>query len=818
MSNSLKTVAIIGIGVVAGFLGPGAFSATQFALGITIASMILPVTPSQDSKNTLTKPDALKTTSVGTFILEVYGKYERTGGDLMRVGLTPDGKRTGIEVTTTKQTTGGGGSPPKPKTTQYVEANYVSASWALCAGTTRIERIIELGGDDGEKVIYDANAPEGAQGLEFTDVIGSVSSTVIGKIRDDIELWFGSEEQPVSTVEEAWYPGEGVSADRGICKVVFNRRLVPASAQYKFLLVNDLTNAREIISTRLQRAGIPLSRINLRSIPEAAEDIGWFVSQREPARVLAELVAAKYIHDLAFICTEDGASYTDVSRSSPTYFQLTDGELGAVSVDSNALPEMTHSGTSSRDEANTGPREMGVNYIDYPTNYGDGYAKTIWPMATGEAQMISFPCVGYLQAFQDLCDVLMCETHAARGTHAVVLMPSRSQVAPGCVLIVPERSLTLTNGAKYLRVLNRPLRPDGSLECQCVPYDPAAYKRHKTVIQPTKPPPEVTVYSVPTPIFIDSIPLSDAFAELPTSIVAAGVGRSDAFGGLLLSADAGEFDDVSMRFRAAWGETLTDVTFDADDLRGFGDKTVRVFLEDGILGSTDVDTVNNTRANLCWLGNSVNEGVYISFLTATAVIGEPQGTYDLTGITVFGIDWVTAIPTGAVFLQIKDEDGAILDSIETFTVPLGKIGAAIDYIGYLIRDTLQTTGPETYTCTGQTLIPFPVEPNAIVSSDGVGGFDVIAFAGSRYVDSYLAWWDGGINWRDSDPQTYHVELMDGADVVGEQVVTPTIAHQVEASFSAAEILAAYGAPQASITVRIWQEGTYLDGRTREVSS
>lgn len=818
MGNTLKTIAIIGIGIVSGFLGPGAFSATQFAIGLTVASMVLPVTPAQNESTKAPNSEGLKTTSIGTHQLEVYGKYERTGGDLMRVGLAPNGKRTGIEVVTSKKSSGGGGSPPKPKVTQSVEEMFVSASWGLCRGTTRIERIIELNSEDGQKVLYDANAPEGAGGIVFTDVIGSVSGTVIGKRSETINLWFGSEEQPVDSVEAGWYPGESVSADRGVCKVVFNRRLFPAGAQYKFLLVNDLTNRREIISTRLQRAGIPLSRINLRSIPDDAIDIGWFVAQKEPSRVLAEMVAAKSIHDLAFIVTEDGAAFTDISRSNPTYFVIEDWELGAVSVEGNGLPDMSHSGTSSRDDPDSGPREMSVSYVDYPTNFGDGYAKTIWPQATGAAQGVSFPCVGVLQEFQDFCDVLMCETHAARGTHAATLMPSRSQIAPGCVLIVPERSLTLTGGVKYLRVLNKPIRPDGTLECQCVPYDPAAYGRHKEVEQPTAPPPEVMIYAVPTVSFIDSIPLLDVFADAPTLLVTSGVTRTQSFGGLLLNAPGGEFDDVEMRFRATWGETLTDLELEVTDLYAFGDKTVRVFVQDGVLASTDEETVNHKRANLAWIGTNETQGVYISYLTAIPVVGLPQGTYDLSGITVFGVDWVNNLPTGSRFVQVKNSDGDILDSIESIILPIGRVGSTITCEGYVIRDETKTTGDLEINPIGNTLIPFPVEPSASVHSDGAGGFNVWAVAGSRYVESSSAWWVTGANWRDSDPQKYHVELLDGADVVGQKIVTPTVPHEIDVNFSAAEINAAYGSPQAAITVRIWQEGTYFDGRKRSVAS
>jgi hypothetical protein len=670
-----------------------------------------------------------------------------------------------------------------------------------------------------QSALYDLlNGVGTAQGIQFTPVYGAVTGKLIGEISDTIHLWYGSEEQPVDSAEAAWYE-DGVSADRGITKIVFvGYGPLEIGAQLKVILRNNLNEKKSIIKERLGRAGWPATRVNLRSIPDS-KDIGWWVDGKEPARVLCELVASKAIHDLACMSTADGFCLTDISRSNPTYISLTEGELGAYSND-GGRGQATSSGSISMETAAATPRDFKINYRDYSLDFADTYAKSTWPDATGKSQEVTAPLVSKLQGVQDWCDVTHCELMAARGTHNLVLMPHRAEVASGCVLIVPDKSGSSPNGVEYLRVLKAPRRDDGCMECQCVPYDPAVYGRHKSVEQVVANYATVIDYQLPEIVIADGVALTDYMAGQATVIMAASLDRIKPYGGVVVRSNpAGYFDDIRLPIRGSVGETVTSYTYGDDDMYGFDyDTTLRVTLYSGELVSADSeDDVTTKHCNVLWWG-----GTYLAFVAATPVAptgGIPAGTYDITGIMpgLRGSDYVRTIASGATVVKITDEFGVFDPGLYFAPIPISRVRVPLQYRMIMIADNSKTSDYVDFEVTGNTLVPIAPSSGILKGSDGAGGYVVKVIGGTRYAESYDAFWANGTNIRQSDPLQFTMELLDGSDVVATKTVTPSTP-EADFVWTAAELTTAFGSVPGTLTGNVWQAGTFFDGRKRSFTA
>lgn len=849
MGKTLRTFGGIGAGLLLGVLGPG-FSATRFALGNFVFSTLVPPKQPAQEGGTLHE-NAENSAAVGTAIWEIYGECERTGGDLIRCAKDAQGRRSGIEEVERTESVGGGGSGGgalggQPKQTVKTTVSYLNATFAFFGGFTRFDRVIEVNGRDGEKVIYDesaqldeeivaelealqvlideapddfsrglrqarydalvANQAE-TRGLAFVPIIGTVSGDVIGLMNENVRMYFGSEEQPVDSVEQTWYE-DGVSADRGISKIVFNRYgPLEAGTTFRVRGRNANNERREIIIRRLKRAGIPESRIDLRSIGESQVDTGWFVNQIEPARNLAEAVAAKSFHDLHFLPTARGAAFTDISRVNPTYIALEESEFSSYeNNDGNGqMPsssEITIEGMENR------PRSLEVEYVDKSLNYRNNSAITLWPGATGDPQRISLNLVGGLQEVQDFTDISMAEIQVAAGSERLSLMPARAEVACGCVLVKPNPSDREPNGVRLLRVMNQGVASDGSLDCTCVPYDPAAEGRHREVVQPSEPAPGVAMYGTLQIIFIDNVSLTDYMSGQATLLAAGTSPISTVYPGMVVSTPSRAFDDFDLPLRATVGISATDYVWTDADLFAFDYvTTLRVYLQSGVLASASEDAVND-KANLLYWG-----GTYLSFTTATPL---GDGEYEITGLMPGrkGSDFIQDIPAGATVVKITDENGNLDHALKTVAVALGKLNVPITYEGTGIRNTAKTTGEMNLTVQGVTLKALSVSPEIRKEDDGAGGYTLRAFARSRFAEAEEATWASGVPMRWADPLSFTIRLLDGAEVKDIRVVTPS-AGEIEWTYEEADLIAWFGAVPLTVSGDIVQNGTYGPGFTRE---
>jgi hypothetical protein len=819
MGNSLRSIGAIAIGIGAGMLGPGAFSMTQFAIATFLFRAIFP--PKQENGGLeRQKNEPTKGAEVGTAIWEIFGKYERTGGELIRCGIDQDGVRSGIFQTTETESAGGKGVGGGQET--EVTKQFLQATFAFCQGPTYIDKITEVNGTEGEEVIYDRyGTTDKARGVEVTPVYSAITGDLIAELSDKLRLYYGYEDQPLDSAEQEWYE-EGTSADRGITKIVFNRYgPLEISTSFRVLLRNDRTNRRDIITARLARSGVPESRIHLRSIDEDATDVGWFVDSRQPARDLAEMVAAKSFHDLHFMPVEDedgslaAAAFTDISRVNPTYFTLSDEECGAY-ANADGQGQVASSANINKESHESGPREFEVKYYVEGKNFNNGGAVAQWLQSDGEPQSVNLPHVSNEQEMQDLAEISIAELHAAKGATETSLMPDRCQVAPGCVLLKPEVSRRGHTEFNYLSVRAQDVEPSGALSCRTIPYDPAVYGRHKIVTISDNPPPVVSTYSDVLVGYIDSVALTDAMAERATMLFYGWATRGESYSGIRLTSDFSSFDPFNLPIETVVGTTETEYTFEDADLYGYENvATIRVQLEsNGTLVSSDEVRVGK-KANVGYL-ETADGGIYFSYVTATPVVGQ-VGAYDLTGIIPGrkGSDYVREIPEGSKFVKITDENGNFSPGLKRVTVPLPKIRVATTYDAYAIMGNNEPVLDIETNFAARTLIPLQVSPTVSIEDNGAGGYILRAHARTRYAESEESYWVSGIPVRWSDPLAFRIRLKDGSTVVNTRVVTASDDGEIEDNYSAANLTSYFGSVPSSLVGEIEQIGTYGTGFVRE---
>lgn len=864
MADSVRNVAQLAVGGLAFAVGgPLAFAVSQVAF-----NFLVPPKAPKTAKGARTLQQE-KNTAVGTAIFEVYGKWEREGGDLIRCAKDRDGVRSGILVITKEEKQGGSGGSGLSTGAQKVSKDYqyLQASFALCAGPARVDRVIEVNGTDGEKVVYlrgdtynnrggwrdntdyevddtvtknnkrylckeahhssynldpgdDSDDSEPTKNwrtywtrigdkkslLDFVPIRSALSGEEIGLMSETLRLYYGTEEQPTDSAEMSWYD-DGVSADRGICKAVFNKYgPLESGTTFKFLLSAGTGNRREIIRSRMQRAGVPASRIDLRSIPADAADYGWAVEGREAARTLCENVAAMAFHDLHFMATANGMCFTDVSQSNPTVFVVPDALLGAYSNTSgDGAPISTLNGTIQSGE--TKPRELSAEFVNLNRNYKDESVVAQWHQGQGEPQSVSFKLVSDVEQMGDWVEVAMRAIQSVNGTGDVSLMPALSQVACGCALDLGVETQDNPFARKLFRVVSQAIAPDGALACTLAPYDPSVYEPVPLHPVTVEPPPQVFLLGMPRVLILDTANVSDETIDEPYALMVGYCDADDNWGGATVSSSSGAFADVELPFRGKIGKTVTAYNYSPFDTAYFDyQTTLRVNLDYGELVSASEDDVRNG-ANVLYI-----RGAFVAFVTATPL---GNGTYDLKGLLpgLLGTDFVGNFPVGSRVVKMTDHTGALEPSVKPVKWTRRFLNREGNYRVFSARDTTISSDDMTCALTGENLRALSVSPWITRGSDGSGGYILKFFGRSRYPSAGEDYWQAGFPVRHADPLSWTVRLKSGSAILDERVVSSLDA-EVSVNYTQSELTAIYGSVPAKLNGEVFQNGTYGSGRAR----
>lgn len=865
MAESLRGAASIAIGGV-GFAvgGPIGFAVASVAFNF----LVPPKVPKDKSSRALQEE---RNTAVGTGIFEVYGHWEREGGDLIRCAKDKDGVRSGILIVTKEEKQGGalgsGKNPGSNKTKR--DYQYLQASFELCAGFAQIDRMIEMNGKDGEKVVWIRDGSSNFCGewqnnvqyevgdsvdkgrgqyickeshlssvdidpgdetdddppltnwrtywsvvadkkslVKITPIYGSASGKEIGLMSETVRFYYGSEEQPVDGAEAGWYDG-GVSADRGICKVVFNKYgPLESGTTFKFLLSNDRGERREIIRSRMMRAGVPSTRIDIRSIPAGVVDYGWAVEGRESARTLPENVASLAFHDLHFLATSRGMCFTDVSLSNPTIFVIPDALAGAyANSGGGGSPQSILNGTIQSGE--TKPRELSVEFYNQFRNFKSESTVAQWQSAQGEPQTMSFKLISDVEQMGDWVEIAMRAIQAVDGTGEISLMPAYSEVACGCVL---DMSAPLANNPlarKQFRIVSQAISPEGLIANTCAPYDPSAFEPvplHPVTIEPE---PSVRSLALPQIILLDVVNVVDETVLEPFGLMLGTCNVGEDWGGAVVTSLDGAFDDVSISFQASVGTSQTALTFVAKDSACFDySKTLRVKLSNGALVSASEEAVRSG-ANVILLGQ-----MFLSFVTAAPLGG---GVYDLTGILggLYGTDAGAVYPVGTRVVKITDNNGFADNGVVPVQWVRRFVGSPTKYRSYSAENPDEISDELLLTLTGENLVPQAVSPWITKGSDVEGTGLLLRFFGrSRYPETGRDFMQAGISIRHADPLSWTVRLIGDDTAVLDERTVSSLDAEVTVHYTEAELIVIYGTVPITLKGEVFQNGTFGMGRVR----
>lgn len=742
MADTLRNVGSILVGY-AGFALGG-------PLGAAVATVLFNViVPAKSLGGDLGKGgDGTANTEIGQGIYQVFGRGMREGGDFLRCPLDNEGLRSGIAIRTT--TSGGGsGKVGGPKVT--TEKQFLRASFGICEGYTVIDKFIEVSTKLGEVVKFDRFGGIAGE-VEVTPVYGAVTGQLVADLSETVRFYYGSEEQPVDSAEAAWYGGD-VSADRGLVKVVFNDYgPLEAGTTFRFWLRNTLTGRRSIMEARLTRAGIPSSRIDLVSIPANLNDYGWYVEGPEPARDLAEQVAATSYHDLHFMATARGMVFTDISRVNPRFIYISSDEQGAFENNGGGGSPVSLT-TEHIQTSENKPRVLKINCKNKDRNFKDDGVRIVWTQARGGEQTVSLRKIAGMAEIYDFAEIVMRELQNAEGLVDVPLLPGRCEVAPGCVLILPDPSDANPSRVRFLRVVSQRITPNSVLLCSCAPYDASVYN---SVLSPpvvVEPPPAVKNYGIPRAIWMGGQSLASTMVASPTMLLATRINNGEAWGNAAVTVE-GNTDGANLLAPAAAGLLKTAYTYTDEDLYAFDyDTTLQIQLDDGeSLTSTSEDLVINSRANVLWLN-----GTYLGYTTANAI---SPTLYEITGLYpgMAGSDNVRVFNINSRVVRLTDEDGNQLVSVVGVPFDDVNVNRALPYHSVSLGNARKIENGSV-TCTANNMRVLAPSPHVVVGSTLAGGILVKAFARSRYPDASLAYWDSKQKFKHSDPFTYTLEIL-----------------------------------------------------------
>lgn len=251
----------------------------------------------------------------------------------------------------------------------------------------------------------------------------------------------------------------------------------------------------------------------------------------------------------------------------------------------------------------------------------------------------------------------------------------------------------------------------------------------------------------------------------------------------------GEYSDeiasVASSSQAAWGYT-TDVLDDANPNVWDRGNSVNVKLQVGTLAGTTEASINAAPStNLALIGDEL-----VNFTTATL---ETDGSYTLSGFKRGrrGTEWATADhAVRDVFL--------LLDTAETEAMGLSEVGTNLSFKAITSGRSESSAFPialEPFT--GASLKPYaPCHLSAALDS-GTGDF---ALSWVRRTRVGGAWTSGTSIPLAEASEEYEVEIMDGATV--KRTVTGLTSPSY--TYSSASQVADFGAPQTSISFRVYQ--------------
>lgn len=761
------------LGVAAGFaFGPGAFSALAFSIGSTIGSLLFNRPVAQDvSLGDLQQPKS----EYGAFIPICHGGdlEDDTKGGVMLAGQFIDCDPNGAVRET--------------KIEGNVPLRDLSVAVLWCEGE---QDILEIWAND--KMVYNAAGATGKEkGYELTlDPVTGVSEGKPPPAESNDYLWNyrGNHVQPVNPFLAEVHGGEeNVPAYRGICYSVF-KNLPLAQFDYSLpslraLVKDGITGKVELIEAWSVRSNLPSSALELSHI--SGEVRGQFMVSGGNSREKIEELAN---YDFCDVVEIDG-KVKDSSRRDPVIHEIPASDLGAAVGGSDLAPALVVEVGQMSDV----PSEVGVNFIDIDNEYQQSVAKALGvPSESANPKSIDISVVASLPEMTKWAQPALDEAIAAKDNYELSLPSAWLNVGPGDVLHVPD-----VNGTAQIRVTELTAGLTGPIQVKGVSFDPDVYENHREVTPVTRPTPAVTTYGEVEALFINAMSGLSEMVDGPCFLAA------------LTNDDGTLWPTAQISWQQRLGSLVTKnvnapctvgtATNVLADFAGAGfdwdeTSTVDIAMTNGTLTSSDSDGVSDYE-NYALLGSNTYGWEWLRFrdVEDLGVIDGKQ-SYRLSGFRRGDAGTEHLCDTHHV------GDRFVLIDKNVQVIPCGPNDVGrVAYINVLDNGV---TVEHTFTPTAKNLTT--LAPIHIVGARDGGSNWRFDWEGRDRALS--TWWINGQKVYSENiypgDYIYDIDIYDGGDVVRTlQSATPTVTYDASAEISD------FGAPQSSITIRVYQRGT-----------
>lgn len=471
-------------------------------------------------------------------------------------------------------------------------------------------------------------------------------------------------------------------------------------------------------------------------------------------------------------------------RGRPAVATLSTDELGVHAVE-EAAPSPIETNKLQDYEL---PRQVRLKYPAFSRDYENGEQLSPARHGTVGVNDVSIECPVVLDDDDaaQIVEVVFREAWASRHTHRFTLGPERHAVEPADPLLLPVdgrlqrvRVVNVDDSGLLLRHMNVVRDDDGS------------YVSIAIATTPPRPPALVELIGDTNVEFLDLPALRDEDDNAGFYLAAwrVGVGRSWAGARIHRSIDDGStYQPVAAVAAEAIVGTVNSAPVSGDGYTWDEEAEITVTLETGELENrNDLAVLNG--ANAAAIG-AHGRWQIIQFARAE-LIGE--NTYRLTRLLLGrrGTEHLIGTTENGDRFVLISGPGIVRMPLQTSEIGAGRLYRAVS-----VGRTFEDAEDESFSGQGQALECFsPVFVRG--SRDGSGNLTVTWLRRDRLSQTLR---DGVPVPNSESSEAYEIDVMDGDTVVR----TIDSLSTAEAVYSAADQTVDFGAPQASVTVRVYQ--------------
>jgi hypothetical protein len=506
------------------------------------------------------------------------------------------------------------------------------------------------------------------------------------------------------------------------------------------------------------------------------DDVRGYVCSRAPLAGCVQPLAQAFFFDPI----ESDGKLKFVKRSGASVLTLTAADLAAHAPGEELPDAIRHEHGMDLDL----PNEVAVTFFDDDAAYQQGtqYGRRLATNAVGDLTL-EVPIVLSEAQGLHIAQSLLFDAWAARETFAFQTTRKFSKYEPGDIVTLPFPA----NDTSAVRITKRDDGANGVIKWEGAFCEPTIYTQSGAAATAATPA-ETTSVPGPTLCELMDIPLLRD-ADDSYGFYTAALGYLDGWRGaqLYISRDGGgTYDDMEaglllLESTMGFAETVLGSPI---WLEQFDEKcTVDVHLVEGSLASATRDEVLNG-ANVALLGDEL-----LQFRTATALSATE---WRLSGLLRgrLGTDW--AVGTHAI-----NDRFVLLDRAAMRFVRQGSADVGVEHMvkAVSLGNRLAGTAEKLFTYGGVNLTPLsPVQLAG--GRDPTGNLNIAWRRRTRLNATWRDYVDAPMG---EESESYSIDVMNGAAVVR------TIAASTNAAqYTAAQQTTDFGAPQASITLNVYQ--------------